>query len=104
MQDEKPQTTNNMQADEHSSPEITEVSLAPGPSIFNWRKVLPNSLTILATVVGLSAFRFALDGSYELGVLCILAAGMLDGLDGPVARAVNGTSRFGAELDSLSGL
>ncbi len=92
MQDDKPETSNNMQADENTSAEaISEVAVTPGPSISNWRKVAPNSVTILATVVGLSAFRLGLDGHFELGVLAILTAGLLDGLDGPVARALNGT-------------
>ena len=111
-------TTNNMQADSHETPETQEeLTIAPGPGIFYWRKVVPNSVTILATVVGLSAFRLGLDGNYQLGVLAILGAGILDGLDGPIARALHGlssdasifpdffstgTSRFGAELDSLS--
>jgi len=76
--------------------------LFPGPNMLNWRKVIPNFLTIMATVVGLSSVRFAIIGQYELAVLSILAAGVLDGLDGPVARALKGTSNFGAELDSLS--
>lgn len=41
---------------------------------------------------------------YQLAVLCVFFAGVLDGLDGPVARALNSTSRFGAELDSLCDL
>jgi len=103
MQDDKPETSNNMQADENTSAEVVSVvTVTPGPSMLNWRKVAPNSVTILATVVGLSAFRLGIDGHFELGVLAILTAGLLDGLDGPVARALNGTSRFGAELDSLS--
>lgn len=85
-------TTNNMQAEENTAVEPTEPepTISPGPSMFNYRKVIPNSLTVLATVVGLSAFRLGLDGHFELGVLAILAAGLLDGLDGPTARALNG--------------
>jgi len=70
--------------------------------MLNWRKVIPNFLTVLATVVGLSAVRLAMIGEFQLSVLAILASGLLDGLDGPVARAIGGTSNFGAELDSLS--
>ncbi|WP_204306909.1 CDP-alcohol phosphatidyltransferase family protein, partial [Klebsiella aerogenes] len=46
--------------------------------------------------------RFAIDGKWELAVLMVLIAGLLDGVDGKVARMVRGESRFGAELDSLS--
>ena len=84
-------TANNMQDDKHGSPDVpSEVTISPGPGIFYWRKVLPNSVTLLATVVGLSAFRLGLDGNYQLGVLAILGAGLLDGLDGPIARALHG--------------
>jgi hypothetical protein len=88
-------TSNNMQADSHEAPEAQEeLTITPGPGIFYWRKVVPNSVTILATVVGLSAFRLGLDGNYQLGVLSILGAGILDGLDGPIARALHGTTRY----------
>eukprot|EP01116_Phalansterium_solitarium_P002450 TRINITY_DN12485_c0_g1_i1.p1 TRINITY_DN12485_c0_g1~~TRINITY_DN12485_c0_g1_i1.p1 ORF type:complete len:292 (-),score=60.12 TRINITY_DN12485_c0_g1_i1:74-913(-) len=84
-------------------PPIEQVaSLWPGPSIHHWRKVAPNSVTCLGTAVGLSAIKFAQDKHWEWAVLAILLAGILDGLDGPVARALGGASRFGAELDSLS--
>jgi CDP-diacylglycerol--serine O-phosphatidyltransferase len=66
----------------------------------NW--LIPNLLTLLALASGLSALRFALEARWELAVLAIVAAGILDGLDGRIARILKGTSRFGAELDSLS--
>ncbi|PHQ70760.1 MAG: CDP-diacylglycerol O-phosphatidyltransferase [Sneathiella sp.] len=59
-------------------------------------------LTILALCAGLTSVRFALDEKWEMAVIAILAAGILDGLDGRMARLLKGTSRFGAELDSLS--
>jgi CDP-diacylglycerol--serine O-phosphatidyltransferase len=65
-------------------------------------RVVPNVLTLLALAAGLSAFRFALEGRWEHAVLAIVAAGILDALDGRVARMLRGQSRFGAELDSLS--
>ncbi|MEX1035435.1 MAG: phosphatidylcholine/phosphatidylserine synthase [Sneathiella sp.] len=64
--------------------------------------LIPNMLTILALCAGLTSVRFALDEKWEMSVIAILAAGVLDGLDGRMARLLNSTSKFGAELDSLS--
>ncbi len=66
------------------------------------RFVLPNLVTLLALCLGLTAIRLATEGAYENAVLSIIAAAILDGLDGRIARALEGTSRFGAELDSLA--
>lgn len=65
-------------------------------------RMIPNVLTLLALAAGLSALRFALQERWELAVLAILVAAVLDGLDGRIARILKGASRFGAELDSLS--
>lgn len=66
------------------------------------RSLVPNALTVMALCAGLTAVRFGLDERYDMAVVAILVAGVLDGLDGRVARLLKGTSRFGAELDSLS--
>ena len=66
------------------------------------RTILPNLVTLLAFVSGLTAIRFALDGRFELAFSALALAGILDGLDGTVARLLKSTSKFGAELDSLS--
>ncbi|HEY0270097.1 MAG TPA: phosphatidylcholine/phosphatidylserine synthase [Sphingomonas sp.] len=66
------------------------------------RAVAPNAVTLLALCFGLSAVRFAIAGQWELAIGAIIVAGVLDGLDGRVARLLHGESRFGAELDSLS--
>jgi CDP-diacylglycerol---serine O-phosphatidyltransferase len=66
------------------------------------RLLIPNLITLLAMCLGLTAIRFAYEGSIEWAVSAIAAAAVLDGLDGRVARALKGTSRFGAELDSLA--
>jgi CDP-diacylglycerol---serine O-phosphatidyltransferase len=66
------------------------------------RVVLPNLVTLLALCMGLTSIRFAVDGRFETAVLAVMAAAVLDGLDGRLARALKGTSRFGAELDSLA--
>jgi len=66
------------------------------------RIILPNLVTLLALCMGLTAIRFAADGQFEIAVIAVIAAAILDGLDGRLARALRGTSRFGAELDSLA--
>ncbi len=66
------------------------------------RIILPNLVTLLALCLGLTAIRFAVEGSFERAVFSILAAAVFDGLDGRLARALKGTTRFGAELDSLA--
>lgn len=64
--------------------------------------LIPNILTVLALCAGLTAIRFALQGRWELAVAAIVVAGVLDGLDGRMARLLKGATKFGAELDSLS--
>ncbi|MCA1907209.1 MAG: CDP-diacylglycerol--serine O-phosphatidyltransferase [Magnetospirillum sp.] len=71
----------------------------PGLSI---NTLIPNILTVLALCAGLTSIRFALHGKWEHAVVSIVLAAILDGLDGRVARLLQGTSKFGAELDSLS--
>lgn len=66
------------------------------------RVVLPNLVTLLALCMGLTAIRYAADHEFEKAVTAVMAAAVLDGLDGRLARALKGTSRFGAELDSLA--
>ena len=66
------------------------------------RIVLPNMVTLLALCSGLTAIRLALEDRLELAMLAILLAAFLDALDGRLARLLKGTSRFGAELDSLT--
>jgi CDP-diacylglycerol--serine O-phosphatidyltransferase len=66
------------------------------------RVILPNLVTLVALCMGLTAIRFAIEGRFETAVLAIIIAAILDGLDGRIARALQGTSRFGAELDSLA--
>lgn len=65
-------------------------------------RIIPNVLTLLALAAGLSALRFGLREAWDHAVLAILVAGVLDGLDGRIARILKGASKFGAELDSLS--
>jgi len=65
-------------------------------------RMIPNVLTILALCAGLTAIRFALLERWEAAVIAIVVAGVFDGLDGRIARMLGQTSKFGAELDSLS--
>ncbi|MCL2384604.1 MAG: CDP-diacylglycerol--serine O-phosphatidyltransferase [Alphaproteobacteria bacterium] len=66
------------------------------------RIIVPNLVTLLALCMGLTAIRFAIEGQFETAVVAVIAAAILDGLDGRLARVLRGTSRFGAELDSLA--
>jgi CDP-diacylglycerol---serine O-phosphatidyltransferase len=64
--------------------------------------LIPNILTVLAVCAGLTSVRFALAEQWQFAVMAIALAALLDALDGRVARMLKGTSKFGAELDSLS--
>ena len=65
-------------------------------------RMLPNVLTLLALCAGMTAIRFAVNGEFTYATFAIIAAGVFDGLDGRLARLLKATSKFGAELDSLS--
>jgi len=65
-------------------------------------RLLPNMLTMLALCAGVTAMRFAIQGRFEAAVVSIMVAAVLDALDGRIARLLNGQSKFGEELDSLS--
>jgi CDP-diacylglycerol---serine O-phosphatidyltransferase len=67
-----------------------------------FRFIVPNLVTLVALCLGLTAIRFAAEGRFEQAVFVILLAAVFDGLDGRIARALKGTTRFGAELDSLA--
>jgi CDP-diacylglycerol---serine O-phosphatidyltransferase len=66
------------------------------------RLLIPNLVTLFALGLGLTAIRLAMEGSIDWAVSAVAGAAVLDGLDGRIARALKGTSRFGAELDSLA--
>ena len=66
------------------------------------RTLVPNLITLLALCAGLTAIRLAVEEKLEWAVAAIVFAALLDGIDGRVARMLKGTSRFGAELDSLA--
>lgn len=64
--------------------------------------LLPNLVTLAAICAGLTAIRFGFHGDYQRAVLLILLAGILDGVDGRLARLLKSESKMGAELDSLA--
>lgn len=66
------------------------------------RAMVPNAITAAALCIGLTGIRFAISGEFEKSVMAVVLAGMLDGIDGRIARLLNAQSRFGAELDSLA--
>ena len=68
----------------------------------SFNRILPNLLTMTGLCFGLTAMRLALEGRFGTAAVAITAAGIIDGLDGRLARLLKATSRFGAEFDSLS--
>ena len=83
------------------------------PGGLTLRALVPNAITVSALCVGLTSIRFAIEGAsivdpvvaepvWKLCVAAVILAGMLDGIDGRIARLLKAQSRFGAELDSLA--
>tara|TARA_B100001123_G_scaffold225231_1_gene253561 strand:+ start:659 stop:1453 length:795 start_codon:yes stop_codon:yes gene_type:complete len=68
----------------------------------NSRVILPNILTLIGVCIGLTSIKFAFDGKFELSVIAVIVASIIDGLDGRIARLISGTSKVGKELDSLT--
>lgn len=67
-----------------------------------FRAMIPNAITALALCMGLTGVSLAIRGEWERALAAIILAGVLDGLDGRIARLLRAQSKFGAELDSLS--
>src|SRR3982751_3681732 len=63
--------------------------------------MIPNAITTLALCMGLTGVSLAIRGDWEKALGAIVLAGVLDGIDGRIARLLRAQSRFGAELDSL---
>jgi len=66
------------------------------------RMLVPNVFTLLSLCAGLTAIRMAIELRYELAIVLVVIAALLDGVDGRLARALRAQSKFGAELDSLA--
>lgn len=96
--DEKPNAANedakaDASADEQSRKTQAKLAL---------HKMVPNMLTISAMCAGMSAIQYAIAEKWQIAVLAIIVAALLDGLDGAAARLLRAQSKLGAELDSLS--
>lgn len=66
------------------------------------RMLVPNFFTLVSLCAGITAIRMAIEQRFEIAVLLVVAAALLDGIDGRIARALKAQSKFGAELDSLA--
>ena len=77
------------------------------------RALAPNAITAGALCVGLTGIRYAIEAAaiaspqqaepvWKFCVGAVILAGLLDGIDGRIARLLKAQSRFGAELDSLA--
>jgi len=69
---------------------------------YSFIKFIPNSITLMSLIAGLSSIKFSIQGNWELSVLMIMLAAFFDFFDGWMARKLKKSSQFGAELDSLS--
>lgn len=72
------------------------------PNGLTLRALVPNAITAAALCMGLTGIRLAIMGDFEKSVQAVIIAGMLDGIDGRIARLLKAQSKFGAELDSLA--
>lgn len=71
----------------------------------NWpvfKRVIPNILTMLGLCGGIIAIRFSIDNCFKEAVISLVFSAIIDGLDGRIARILNGSTKFGAQFDSLS--
>ncbi|MEQ7872680.1 phosphatidylcholine/phosphatidylserine synthase [Sphingomonas sp. ASV193] len=74
----------------------------PPVRAFPFRAFVPNAVTAMALCLGLTGIRFGIDHHWDKALLAVVGAGVLDGMDGRIARALRAQSKFGEELDSLS--
>lgn len=72
------------------------------PKGLTLRALVPNAITAAALCAGLTGIRFAITGDFRMAVAAVIFAGVLDGIDGRIARLLKAQSHFGAELDSLA--
>ncbi len=66
------------------------------------KMLVPNFFTLLSLCAGVTGIRMAIEQRYDIAVLLIVLAALIDGIDGRLARALKAQSRLGAELDSLA--
>ena len=65
-------------------------------------KFIPNLITLMSLIAGISSIKFSIQANWKLAVLMIMLAAFFDFFDGWMARKLKKSSQFGAELDSLS--
>ena len=65
-------------------------------------KFIPNLITLMSLIAGISSIKFSIQSNWKLAVLMIMLAAFFDFFDGWMARKLKKSSQFGAELDSLS--
>lgn len=66
--------------------------------------LLPNLMTSASLFGGFYSIIASLDGHFDRAAIAILISGVLDGLDGRIARLTGSSSKFGVEYDSLADL
>lgn len=81
---------------------LPQGSAAARPQMVGIHKMIPNMLTLMALIAGVTSIQKAINEQYDVAVLMLLASAILDTLDGAAARALKSQSEFGAQLDSLS--
>jgi CDP-diacylglycerol--serine O-phosphatidyltransferase len=79
-----------------------ETAAGRHPQMIALHRIIPNMLTLMALIAGITSIQKAINGQFDTAVLMLLAAAILDTLDGAAARALKSSSEFGAQLDSLS--
>ena len=84
------------------TPQRSRILRPKGLKSLPFNIMIPNILTLLALCAGKTAIQFSLSENWEAAAYSIVAAAILDTLDGRIARLLKGASKFGAELDSLS--
>ena len=83
-------------------PKASESELAEAPNGgrgLALRAVLPNAITAAALCSGLTGIRFAIVGDWEKALFAIILAGLLDGIDGRIARLLKGKVRLERRAD-----
>lgn len=66
------------------------------------RMLVPNLITLGAICAGLTGIRLAFEGRFELAIVAVVFAAIMDGLDGRMARFLRASSAFGEQMDSLA--
>lgn len=74
----------------------------PRHHMVSLQKMIPNMITLMALIAGVTSIQKAINQQYDTAIIMLLAAAILDTIDGAVARALKSSSEFGAQLDSLS--